>query len=66
MGMAFNVPTSVRMQEITSLNHPLVKRLMQEAPGTYQHSVNVSSLAEAAAEEIDGDILLAKAERSLS
>ncbi len=57
----FNVPTSVRMQEITSLNHPLVKRLMQEAPGTYQHSVNVSSLAEAAAEEIDGDILLAKA-----
>lgn len=57
----FNVPTSVRMQEITSLNHPLVKRLMQEAPGTYQHSINVSSLAEAAAEEIDGDVLLAKA-----
>jgi len=57
----FNIPTSIRMLELTSLNHPLVKKLMQNAPGTYQHSLNVSSLAEAAAEEIGADILLAKA-----
>jgi putative nucleotidyltransferase with HDIG domain len=57
----FNIPTSIRMLEMTSLNHPLVKKLMQYAPGTYQHSLNVSSMAEAAAEEIGADILLAKA-----
>lgn len=57
----FNIPTSIRMLDIASLNHPLVKKLMQYAPGTYQHSLNVSSLAEAAAEEINADVLLAKA-----
>jgi len=57
----FNIPTSIRMLEMTSLNHPLVKKLMQNAPGTYQHSLNVSSMAEAAAEEIGADVLLAKA-----
>lgn len=57
----FNIPTSIRMLDIASLNHPLVKKLMQLAPGTYQHSLNVSSLAEAAAEEINADVLLAKA-----
>lgn len=57
----FNIPTSIRMLEMTSLNHPLVKKLMQQAPGTYQHSLNVSSMAEAAAEEIGADVLLAKA-----
>lgn len=57
----FNIPTSIRILEMTSLNHPLVKKLMQHAPGTYQHSLNVSSMAEAAAEEIGADILLAKA-----
>ncbi len=57
----FNIPTSIRILEMTSLNHPLVKKLMQYAPGTYQHSLNVSSMAEAAAEEIGADILLAKA-----
>ncbi len=57
----FNIPTSIRMLDIASLNHPLVKKLMQFAPGTYQHSLNVSGLAEAAAEEISADVLLAKA-----
>ncbi len=57
----FNIPTSIRMLDIASLNHPLVKKLMQYAPGTYQHSLNVSGLAEAAAEEINADVLLAKA-----
>jgi putative nucleotidyltransferase with HDIG domain len=40
--------------------HPLLKRLMSEAPGTYVHSVAVANLSEAAAESVGADQLLAR------
>lgn len=50
----------VRMIEAASPVHPLMKRLMTEAPGTYTHSLSVASLAESAAEAIKADPLVAR------
>ena len=48
----FHRTTSISWLELGDLNHPLMKRLSIEAPGTYHHSLVVASLAEAAAESI--------------
>ncbi len=56
----FDVATDARLNEYLNNNNPLLKRLMLEAPGTYHHSMIVSSLAEAAAEEIGANALLCK------
>ncbi len=50
----------VRLIEAASPLHPLIKRLMIEAPGTYAHSLAVASLAEAGAEAIGADSLVAR------
>jgi hypothetical protein len=57
---AFGVLTAVRLLELANPNRPLLRRLLVEAPGTYHHSVVVGNLAEAAAETVDGDGLLAR------
>lgn len=49
---AFGVTTEVTWLELADLNHPLMRRLSIEAPGTYHHSLVVANLAEAAAETI--------------
>ena len=41
-----------RLLELQDFNHPLLKKLAQLAPGTYHHSLNVGTLAEAPAEKI--------------
>lgn len=56
----FHVTTDVRLMELLNPNHPLLKRLMFEAPGTYSHSLVVANLAEVAAEEIGANALLAR------
>ncbi len=48
----FGVTTDVSWLELADLNHPLMRRLSIEAPGTYHHSLVVANLAEAAAESI--------------
>ncbi|MBX7206979.1 MAG: HDIG domain-containing protein [Verrucomicrobiaceae bacterium] len=48
----FGVTTDVTWLELADLNHPLMRRLSIEAPGTYHHSLVVANLAEAAAETI--------------
>jgi len=48
----FGITTEISWIEMADLNHPLLKRMMLEAPGTYQHSLVVATLAEAAAESI--------------
>jgi putative nucleotidyltransferase with HDIG domain len=48
----FQRTTSISWLELGDLNHPLMKRLSIEAPGTYHHSLVVANLAEAAAESI--------------
>src|ERR1700722_12766676 len=48
----FGITTDISWLERADLNHPLLKRLVIEAPGTYHHSLVVANLAEAAAEAI--------------
>ena len=56
----FNYTTDVKLLELSSLNHPLMKEMIVKAPGTYHHSLVVGSMCEAAAEEIGANPLLAK------
>ena len=56
----FNLPTPVRLLEMSNPNQPLLKKLMLEAPGTYHHSILVANLAEASAEAIGANALLAR------
>lgn len=57
---SFGITTSVRLLELSNPNQPLLRRLLLEAPGTYHHSIIVGNLAEAAAEAVGGDSLLAR------
>jgi putative nucleotidyltransferase with HDIG domain len=57
---AFNVITPFKLLELSDPNHPLIKRLLIEAPGTYHHSLMVGNLAEAAIRAIGGNALLAR------
>lgn len=57
---AFNYTTDVKLLELASLNHPLMKDMIVKAPGTYHHSLVVGSMCEAAAEAIGANALLAK------
>ena len=57
---AFGLATHARLNELSSLNHPLLRKLETEANGTYQHSMNVGALAEAAAASIGVNAPLAR------
>lgn len=56
----FGIASTVKMLELSNPNQPLLKRLLVEAPGTYNHSIIVANLAEAAAEAVGADGLLAR------
>jgi len=56
----FGITTDITLLELSDMNHPLLKRLAIEAPGTYHHSIIVGNLAEAAAKAIGGNPLLAR------
>ncbi len=56
----FGVTSSIRFLELANPNHPLLKRMLVEAPGTYHHSIIVGNLAEAAANDIGADALLVR------
>jgi hypothetical protein len=56
----FNVLTDIRLLELSNLNSPLLRKLAVRAPGTYNHSVIVGTLAEAAAQAIGGNSLLCR------
>ncbi len=56
----FKIITPMKLVELANPNQPLLHRLLLEAPGTYHHSVLVGNLAEAAAEAVGGDSLLAR------
>jgi hypothetical protein len=57
----FDIATDLRLLEWTDQNQPLLRKLALEAPGTYHHSTVVSNIAEAAADEIGRNGLLARA-----
>lgn len=52
--------TPMHLTELTRPDHPLLQTIMREAPGTYQHSLQVANLAEQAAERIGADPLLTR------
>ena len=58
---AFHIVTNMRLMELCNASSPLLKRLSLEAPGTYHHAIMVANLAEAAAEEIGANAMLARA-----
>jgi putative nucleotidyltransferase with HDIG domain len=60
LGRLFGVTTALNLLELSHPNHPLLRRLMQEAPGTYHHSMMIGTLAERAAEQIGADPLLVR------
>ena len=57
---AFRITTSMTLLELADTGHPLLRKLAQEAPGTYNHSMSVATLAEEAVDAIGGRALLAR------
>ena len=58
---AFKVATDATLFELTDYNHPLLRRMQVEAPGTYHHSLMVANLAEDAALEVKANPTLCRA-----
>ena len=56
----FGHTTEITWLELSDLNHPLLKRMQLEAPGTFHHSLVVASLAESAAEAIGANALMSR------
>jgi putative nucleotidyltransferase with HDIG domain len=56
----FSRITNIKLLELADVNHPLLKRMSLEAPGTYHHSLIMASLAQAAAESIGANGLLCR------
>lgn len=56
----FKVTTEITLLELTDFNHPLLRQMQMEAPGTYHHSLMVANLSENAAAEIGASPLLCR------
>lgn len=56
----FGILSTMRLIELSNPNHPLLRKILTEAPGTYHHSVMVANLAEAGCESIHANGLLAR------
>lgn len=56
----FGLVSDITLLELTDLNHPVLRRLQMEAPGTYHHCISVAILVEQAAEAIGANPLLAR------
>lgn len=56
----FRITTEVSWIELADLNHPLLKQMTIEAPGTYHHSLVVATLAETAAEAVGANAVMAR------
>ena len=57
----FDLITPIRLAELSNPNRPMLKRLASEAPGTFQHTLFVATLAEAAARELGCNVELVRA-----
>lgn len=56
----FGILSTLKLIELSNPNHPLLKKILMEAPGTYHHSVMVANLAESACEAVGANGLLAR------
>ncbi|MGC8787342.1 MAG: HD family phosphohydrolase, partial [Anaerolineae bacterium] len=61
VGTIFGITTPLQLLELVRPTHPLARRLLLEAPGTYHHSLIVGNLGERAAELVGADPLLVRA-----
>ncbi|BAZ50824.1 metal dependent phosphohydrolase [Nostoc sp. NIES-4103] len=57
----FDLVTPIRLAELANPNRPLLKRLATQTPGTFQHTLFVSTLAEAAAKKLQCNVELVRA-----
>ena len=60
LGKLFGITTSIELLDLARPTHPLLQKLLLDAPGTYHHSLIVSQLAEQAAQRIGADALLVR------
>ncbi|HZD10577.1 MAG TPA: HDIG domain-containing protein, partial [Candidatus Binatia bacterium] len=60
IGGLFGMMTTLQLQELSRLDHPLLKDLLRRAPGTYHHSIMVANLAEQAAERVKANAALVR------
>lgn len=60
LGKLAGLTTALELIELSRPTHPLLQRLLREAPGTYHHSLIISNLAEQAAQRIGADSLLVR------
>ena len=58
--ITFDYTTNIKLLEVADLNQPLLKELSIKAPGTYQHSIMVGNLVDAAADAVGANSLLAR------
>lgn len=56
----FGILSTMKLIEYSNPNHPLLRKILTETPGTYHHSVMVANLSESACEAIGGNGLLAR------
>jgi hypothetical protein len=56
----FGITTEISWLELADLNHPLLRRLSMEAPGTYHHSLAMANLAESCAEKVGANPTLCR------
>ena len=56
----FNITTDLTLLEYSNFDRPLLRELARKAPGTFNHSMTMGTIAEAAAEQIDANALLAR------
>lgn len=57
---AFGIVTDISLLELTDVSHPLLQELARRAPGTYNHSISVATIGEAAADAIGANGLLVR------
>ncbi len=57
---AFGVVTGISLLEMSDVSHPLLQELARRAPGTYNHSISVATIGEAAADTIGANGLLVR------
>lgn len=60
LGGMFGIVTILQLQDLSRLDHPLLRELLRRAPGTYHHSIMVANLAEQAAERIGANSTLVR------
>lgn len=60
LSYVFDITTTLQLVELSRPDHPLLLQLLRAAPGSYQHSLQVSNLAEHAAQQIGANALLVR------